>query len=287
MPDICVVHLVRRKNGTEPFRIFLESYLNHQAGIEHTLLIIYKGFSGKSDIAAYENLLAGIPHTCLFLSDIGFDLRPYFIAAKKSESKYLCYLNSFSVILDDNWLLKLYTHIQKSGVGIAGATGSWGSIRPDIYIKKKDIPIWKKILRPLVWRLAGIYFSRYFHNFPNAHIRTNGFMVARDNMIKIKYRLLLFKMHAYFLESGKISITRQIQGFGLSAIVVGKDGIGYDINDWQQSNTFWTQTQSNLLISDNQTRKFNLADSQTRSFLECFAWGKVFDQQQSKKSLSP
>jgi hypothetical protein len=287
MPDICMVHLVRKKNGTEPFRIFLESYLNHQAGIEHTLLIIYKGFSGKSDVATYENLLEGIPHTCLFLSDIGFDLRPYFIAARKSESKYLCFLNSFCVILDDNWLLKLYTHIEKPGVGLVGATGSWGSICPGPYTKKKNIPIWKKILRPLAWRLAGIYFSRYFHNFPNAHIRTNGFMVARVNMIKIKYRLLLFKMHAYFLESGKTSITRQIQGFGLSAIVVGKDGIGYDINDWQQSNTFWTQTQSNLLIADNQTRKFNLADSQTRSFLECFAWGKVFDQQQSKKSLSP
>jgi hypothetical protein len=287
MPDICVVHLVRKKNGTEPFRIFLESYLNYQAGIEHTLLIIYKGFSGKSDVAAYENLLAGIPHTCLFLSDIGFDLRPYFVAARQSSSKYLCYLNSFSVILDDNWLLKLYTNIEKPGVGLVGATGSWGSIRPGPYTKKKNIPIWKKILRPLAWRLARIYFSCYFHNFPNAHIRTNGFMVARDNMIKIKYRLLLFKMHAYFLESGKTSITRQIQGFGLSAIVVGKDGIGYDINDWQLSNTFWTTTQSNLLIADNQTRRFEAADSPTRSFLENFAWGKVFDQPQSKKSLSP
>jgi hypothetical protein len=94
-------------------------------------------------------------------------------------------------------------------------------------------------------------------------------------MIKIKYRLLLFKMHAYFLESGKTSITRQIQGFGLSAIVVGKDGIGYDINDWQLSNTFWTPTQSNLLIADNQTRRFEAADSPTRSFLENFAWGRA------------
>ena len=271
MQDICVVHLVRKKNGTEPFRIFLESYLNHQAGIEHTLLIIYKGFSGKSDVAAYENLLEGIPHTCLFLSDIGFDLRPYFIAARKSESKYLCFLNSFCVILDDYWLLKLYTHIEKPGVGLVGATGSWGSVRPSPLTLRKHAPIWKKIIRPL----ARVYFSYYFESFPNAHIRSNGFMVARDNMIKIKYRLLLFKMHAYFLESGKTSITRQIQGFGLSAIVVGKDGIGYEINDWQLSNTFWTQKQTNLLIADNQTRRFEAADSPTRSFLENFAWGRA------------
>jgi hypothetical protein len=112
-------------------------------------------------------------------------------------------------------------------------------------------------------------------------------MVARDNMIKIKLDSLFLKMHTYRLESGKKSITRQILAMGLSANVVGKDGISYDINDWQLSNTFWTQTQSNLLIADNQTRKFNLADSQTRTFLECFAWGKVLDQPQSKKSLSP
>jgi len=283
MSDICVVHLVRKKNGTESFRIFLESYLKHQAGIEHMLLIIYKGFSGKQDVAAYENLLKCIPHTCLFLSDIGFDLRPYFIAARKSESKYLCYLNSFSVILDDNWLLKLYTHIKKPGVGIAGATGSWGSICPSPLTQRKCVPIWKKFLRPFAW----IYFSLSFPIFPNAHLRTNGFIVSRDTMVKVKFGSLRFKMHAYRLESGKKSITRQIQQMGLRVVVVGKDGVGYEINDWQLSNTFWTQMQSNLLISDNQTRKFNLADSQTRSFLECFAWGKVFDQLQNKKSLSP
>lgn len=74
---------------------------------------------------------------------------------------------------------------------------------------------------------------------------------------------------------------------GLCAVVVGKDGIGYEVNDWQVSDTFWTPTQSNLLIADNQTRRFDAADSETRSFLENFAWGGVFDQQQSKKSRSP
>ena len=285
MSDICVVHLVRKRNGLEPFEKFLDSYLNHKAGIEHTLLIIYKGFNGKSDVAAYENLLAGIPHTCLFLSDIGFDLRPYFIAARKSESKYLCYLNSFSVILADNWLLKLHTHIKKTGVGLAGATGSWGSIYPGPYTKKTNIPIWHKVIRPLVGRLARSYLSLYFQQFPNDHVRTNGFMVSRDAMIKIKYGFLFFKMQAYRLESGKKGITRQIQGMGLSAVVVGKDGIGYEVNDWQLSNTFWTRTQSNLLIADNQTRMFDAADFKTRSFLEIFAWGHVNDQRSSKEML--
>jgi len=278
MPDICVVHLVRKKNGTEPFRIFLESYLNHQAGIEHTLLIIYKGFSGKSDVAAYENLFEGVPHTCLFLTDIGFDLRPYFIAARKSESKYLCYLNSFSVILDDKWLLKLYTHIKKPGVGLVGATGSWGSIGPGPVTTQKTLPTWKKILRPLGWRLVARYFKIYFSHFPNPHIRTNGFMISNDNMRNILHGFIFAKMHVFRLESGKNSITNQIKKMGLNVIVVGKDGLGFEENEWHASNTFWTSTQSNLLIADNQTKRFEAADSETRSFLERFTWGKIFDQ---------
>jgi hypothetical protein len=177
--------------------------------------------------------------------------------------------------LDDNWLLKLYTHIEKPGVGLVGATGSWGSICPGPYTKMKNIPIWKKLIRPLAWRLAGIYFSHYFHRFPNAHLRTNGFMVYRDTMVKVKFVSLLFKIHAYRLESGKTSITNQIKKMGLNVVVVGKDGLGFEEKEWHASNTFWSQTQSNLLIADNQTRKFETADSQTRSFLENFAWGSA------------
>ena len=277
MSDICVVHLVRKRNGLEPFEKFLDSYLNHKAGNEHTLLIIYKGFNGKSDVTAYEKLLAGIPHTCLFLSDIGFDLRPYFIAAGKSESKYLCYLNSFSVILADNWLLKLHTHIKKTGVGLAGATGSLGSIGPGPVITQKKPPLWKKILRPLGWRLLARYLRLYFSPFPNPHIRTNGFMISSDNMRNIRHRFVFAKMHAFRLESGKNSITNQIKKMGLNVILVGRDGLGVEENEWHASNIFWTQTQSNLLIADNQTRRFDAADFETRAFLENFAWGKVAD----------
>ena len=61
MPNISVAHLVRRKNGIEPFRRFLASYLENSAGVDHNLLIIYKGFSRKSDIVPYEELLREVP----------------------------------------------------------------------------------------------------------------------------------------------------------------------------------------------------------------------------------
>lgn len=286
MSDICVVHLVRKKNGIEPFRNFLESYLNHPAGVEHELLILFKGFSGKADIGPFEKLLKNVPHTFLILSDYGFDLRPYFVAAEKSDCRYLCFLNSFSLIQADGWLLNLYRHITKPGVGLVGATGSWGSMCPGRLSIKKTLPLWKKLLRPLVWRAIRGYFLLYFEPFPNCHIRTNGFMVSRDTMLKIRRGPLLTKMHAYRLESGKNSITRQIESMGLKTIVVGRDGVGYDSHEWDVSNTFWRQTQSNLLISDNQTRKYDAGDGERQASWESFAWGRVAERRHDNESRS-
>jgi hypothetical protein len=276
--------LVRQKNGIEPFRNFLDSYLSHPAGVEHELLILYKGFSGGPDIAPYENLLKNTPHIFLLLSDFGFDLRPYFVGAEKSNCRYLCFLNSFSLIQDGNWLLKLYRQITKPGIGLVGATGSWGSMCPRRLTTKKTLPLWKKLLRPVVWRAIRSYFRLYFEPFPNYHIRTNGFMVLRDTMLKIRRGPLLTKMHAYRLESGKNSITRQIEKMGLKVIVVGKDGVGYGKNEWDVSNTFWHQTQSNLLISDNQTRNYDSEDRECRSSRERFAWGYTADMGYSNES---
>lgn len=64
----------------------------------------------------------------------------------------------------------------------------------------------------------------HFDHFPNYHIRTNGFIIACDTMLKIHRGSLLTKMGAYRLESGKNSITKQIERMGLKSVVVGKDG---------------------------------------------------------------
>jgi hypothetical protein len=280
VPNICVVHLVRKKNGIEPFQCFLESYLKHPAGIDHDLLILYKGFAHQADIATYEELLIGVHHSILTIADFGFDLRAYFIAADKTDSEYLCFLNSFSVLLDDDWLLKLYRHISKSGVGLVGATGSWGSICPGRISSKKNRPLWKRLLLSLLWKLIQGYFELYFDHYPNYHIRTNGFIVARGTMLKIHRGLLFRKMHAYRLESGKNSITKQIERMGLKPVVVGKDGRGYDKQEWHISSTFWRDGQSNLLIADNQTRKYDTGDRDCQQRWEYFAWrGTAIDLQ--------
>ena len=260
MPDICVVHLVRKKNGIEPFRSFLASYLENSAGIDHELLVLYKGFSQKGDITSYEKLLRNIPHSTLRVPDFGFDLRYYFMVAKKYNRKYYCFLNSFSLILDNDWLLKLYHHISKPGVGLVGATGSWLGTGPVLPILKKNKDTTLMHMGRLLYKIPRRYFIRYlFPRQPNYHIRTNGFMIMRDTMLKIHRGMLLTKIQAYLLESGKYGITRQIEKMGLRPLVVGKDGKGYKKNEWNISNTFWQGTQGNLMISDNQTRKYDVA----------------------------
>ena len=271
MPDICVVHLVRRKNGIEPFRNFIKSYLENSAGINHELLILYKGFTGKTDILPYENVLSDVPHSLLEISDRGFDLQSYFVAAEACRNKYCCFLNSFSVILDKDWLLKLYKHISESGVGLVGVTGSWGSISRRRVRNEENISYWMKFLR----KIRKVFLSRYFDAFPNYHIRTNSFIISRDIMLRIHQGVILTKIQAYYLESGKHGITRQVEEMGLKPLVVGRDGRGYEKDKWDISNTFWRGEQENLLISDNQTRKYDTGNLIWRQKWELFAWGET------------
>lgn len=282
MSNICVAHLVRKKNGIAPFRCFLESYLRHSAGIGHELLILYKGFAHQGDITPYEELLRDLPHSFLSVSNFGFDLRPYFIAAEKSDSEYLCFLNSFSIIQDNDWLLKLYRRIGEPGVGLVGATGSWGSICTGRRIARKELPLWKKLLSPLALIITKPYRCQCFDCFPNPHIRTNGFMISRDTMLEIHRDLLLTKIHAHRLESGKNGITKQVERMGLKPVVVGKDGRGYDKQEWHISGTFFRGRQRNLLISDNQTRRYDAEDESGRQNLEYFAWGEIENLQAEK-----
>lgn len=273
--NISVVHLVRKKNGIGPFCRFLASYLDNPAGIGHDLIILYKGFYRKADIAPYEELLGDIPHSFWFVADFGFDLRPYFLAAEKHNSKYFCFLNSFSVILDKDWLLKFYRHITQPGVGLVGATGSWGSISSGAQTRKYSI--YERLVRFVLRKWRAIYFDP----FPNYHLRTNSFMIARETMLKIRRGVILTKMQAYRFESGKISITKQVEQMGLRPVVVGKNGKGYGKHEWDVSNTFWRGTQDNLLISDNQTRKYDTADLEWKRKWELFAWGRLANEPKS------
>lgn len=275
MREIGVVHLVRAKNGITPFKRFLKSYEENRGGMDHDLLIIYKGFSPRNDVSEYERLMRNIPHHAIFVRDVGFDIKPYFIAADSFHYKYFCFLNSFSVILDKEWLAKMYGYLSRDGVGLVGATGSYQSIFSDwLYwvSKKKKRPFYKRLLIRILRHLIAVIYKKIFDPFPNYHIRTNAFMISRDVMRRLRCNGIYSKLDTYKFESGKDNMTKQVMRMNLDVLVIGKDGAAYEKRDWFRSNTFWQRDQSNLLIADKQTDIYAHDNLEDKMILSQFAW---------------
>ena len=298
MSGLALVHLVRRPNGLPPFERFLSSYREHAAGVPHDLVILFKGFPGEAGTRDYDGLLGDTPHRRLFVPDRGLDVNTYFESVASLEHERFCFLNSYSRILDDGWLGKLSRWIEKAGVGLVGATGSWQSIargypmehegtramppgtrlRTRIALALRDRRPGALARRAGLWALrqAGIWRpARHIPPFPNYHVRTNAFMAARGTLERIHIEPLRWKLSAYKFESGNDSLTNQVLRFGLRAVVVGRDGEGYPPERWHLSNTFWQSRQENLLVADNQTETYVAADPRGRTILSRYAWGEL------------
>lgn len=295
MAGLAVVHLVRRQNGTAPFKRFLASLREHDAGVPYDLVILFKGFDKSSP--EYEALLEGVPHRTLFVPDSGFDIRAYFEAVRQLDYARFCFLNSYSRILADGWLEKMLRWSVVDGVGLVGASGSWQSIaggytREDKHMQSLPLAtqLWKRVGRALrdrrpnattdrmirfLLRLVGVWRpGRDFRPFPNPHVRTNAFMASRDTMRRIRVGPLRLKISTYMFESGKDGLTNQVLGLGMRVLVVGRNGEGYDPERWHLSNTFWQSREENLLVSDNQTELYMAADTAKRAELAQYAWGE-------------
>jgi len=296
MRDVGVVHLVRRANGTAPLERFLQSYRAHSTGADHELLLILKGFGGRLP-AEYASLLANTPHRTLALPDRGFDLEPYFTAVAHFEHRYFCFFNSFSRILEPDWLAKLRAPLASRSVGLVSATASYQSFAAGHAARERELtamPLAARLRarlrhiagettfsgrtqRAAAWLLgaAGLWDpARYFPPFPNYHVRTNAFMASRDVLAGIRLRPVRFKLSAFALESGKDGLTAQVARAGLAALVVDRDGATFDKERWHLSDTFRQSRQQALLVADNQTDAYDQADAAGRAGLSRLAWGE-------------
>jgi rhamnosyltransferase len=293
---LAVVHLVRESNGLAPFRRLLESYRAHTAGIPHDLVILYKGFRGLRGIREHEALLADLPHRWERVSDRGFDVHAYFEMVRKLDYDYFCFLNSYSRILDRDWLAKLYRWASLKGVGVAGATASYQSFSSSAAEREHFLRgmNWHARLR---WRLGHVFEdmqarlvaqrgfawllgrvglwdpAQYFPLFPNYHIRTNAFLASREALARVKIGPVFFKLSAFMLESGYDSVTNQLMRLGLRPILVGRDGRGYEKEDWSAANVFRQGNQENLLVADNQTEIYETGIVEKRAELSRLTWG--------------
>jgi hypothetical protein len=276
MPEVCVTHLVWKPLGIDVFAAFLESYRARSAGLEHQLAVLFKGFGSDDELASFGELLAGTPHRSVRVTDEGFDILSYFTAARALPHKYHCFLNSYSRVLSDDWLAKLHTHLTRPGVGVAGATGSHESPLEGHRHHVAAIR-YPPNLRGVRERVRDLRLTRrlvrQFEPFPNPHVRTNGFMIERTNMLNLRFDGERNKMDSLRFESGKSGMTRQLLARGLNALVVGRDGTSYEPECWSESRTFRSGNQENLLVADNRTDQYAQADDACRAFLRELAWG--------------
>jgi hypothetical protein len=263
---IGLVYLIWPPLGPVPVREFLGSYRAKFAGAEHELIMLLNGDVGQ--VEAIEQELCGVQHRMVVLKNPRQDLAAYGEAALLLEHDRLCFVNSYSVVLTDDWLGRLTRALDEPGVGISGASGSWESHAEWI---RGPFSRWPRQLAKLPrWR-------RDFPRFPNPHLRTSAFAIQRDLMLRIGPESVRDKHSAYMLESGRTSITRQVLGRGMRAVVVGRDGRSYDIDEWPDSGTFRSKGQVNLLVSDNRTRDWERASSRVRRRQAHDAWGSRAD----------
>ena len=116
--------------------------------MDHDLLVVFKGFAAAADANEYEALLQDLPHLTLFVPDKGFDINAYLRAIENSDHEYFFFLNSFSVILADGWLRKIFQHAQRPEVGLAGATGSWLSLYSGVLHEQGKPSVYSDFLGP-------------------------------------------------------------------------------------------------------------------------------------------
>ena len=241
---IAAVHLLRRCNGIKTFRRFIESYRARKAGIAHDLVIIFKDFGGH-DRVPYLAALEGVEHIDFDVDDRGFDIAPYLHVARRTTYERMCFLNSFSEFLADDWLAKLdHALMHEPNAGIVGATGSYERGAPE-------------------------------NPFPNYHIRTNGFLISRELLLRFEFWEMREKSDVHRFEFGPMGLTQRVMQMGLNPYVVDCDGVAYAKEDWASSRTFRSGSQEKLLIADNQTNIYAQADAEMREWLSRLAWSQA------------
>jgi len=300
MPDTCVVHLVWGPLGEQPLERFAASYRRHPAGREHHLVLLLNGVEDPALSDRARALAAELGASCVDLRRRALDLEAYVAAAVRLDAEVLCFLNSYSRILADDWLAQLRGALDQPRVGLAGATGSWGSqldyIRYQLGLRSAYAAVYehREATRQAMLRLSRLHDPSVrdrgrlasqlgmltmlirqtptFARFPAPHVRTNAFAVRRPLLLDAWPRRVRGKLAAYRLENGRASLTARVLDAGLRAVVVGRDGAVHDVEGWPDSETFWQGEQRNLLVADNRTDDYAEGDHERRLLLARYAW---------------
>ncbi len=278
--SIALVYLARGfDDGLSSAEHFFEAYKNFPPGCKHELIVVAKGWSHEQSFKKLKYLAAAHDAKVVELPDDGYDWGAYMRIALDLPHVWVCFLNTNSRPRVKNWLELMYFSAQQINVGAVGATASWGTMLPIWGIHRLCLRR-RFLMLPFVFvRDAFTYFKNYrrFSSMPNPHLRSNAFLIRVKLFREFigNKKIPRNKREAHMLESGVDGFSRYLLRRGLLLHVVGANGVSYEADLWIESNTFRTPMQSNLLVSDNQTRFYDSANQKLRQVLEFSAWGKV------------
>lgn len=279
--DIAIVHLIWLPFGIEYLIRFLNSYHQNKPRFPHDTVLLFNGVTHESETTEYHQYIRNNFPNFIYSSyymKTGQDIDAYLYAANQLKNAYLIFFNSYTIFNAKNWL-EIYVNNFNGYKGIISATASYESHYSSVF---KNHPHQIELGKGFSYNYrkyklfikAALYWRLLFKPFPNAHIRTNAFMIKRELFLQLRIKSpLKNKFEAYKVESGKNSITNQILQMGYEVGIVGRDGKYYELKECNKSNIFFQGNQENLLISDNQTERFTNASELQKKHLTYLAWG--------------
>lgn len=276
---IAVIYIARGEGaGLPAAEAFFGAYREFPPGCPHRLVVVAKGWESVPGLPSLTNQVRAMGAELVTLPDDGFDWGAYMRIAPELKENYLCLLNTHSRPMVPGWLALLRQPALLPGVGAVGATGSWGSMSVSWPVLEPDLS--SLALYPVRLALSLMRLCRNlgsFPSFPNPHLRTNALLVNRELFVSFcsGRDVPRSKRDAHILESGRRGFTVYLESLGLRTLVVGADGVTYVPDAWIRSGTFRVPDQSNLLVSDNQTRYYEKAASKLKRRLENAAWGQA------------
>ncbi len=268
--------------GLPAFNKFLASYEKYEAGIEHKLTILLRGFENNlEDYNKIKEICSSKNINTLDTKDVGLDFGAYLDGAKQSDADYICCLNTSCEIMCEDWLKKLYSPIEQDEkyqmVGACGCVGSclssvqdWRSATSKvekIYIFLKKINLFRYFFKYL--------FMHYMCNFNNYFIRTSSFLISKkafEYYFKT-YNLPQSKVEAYQIEGGENSISKFVLSKNFDFCVVDKYGTKFNKYNFEKSNTFMT-LKKNYIIRDRGHDIYEHSNFLFRIYLKRICWGK-------------
>jgi hypothetical protein len=276
---VAVVYLMWIPYGIGYFVSFVKSYAQNPAGFIHQLYIIFNGVDESGVPEEYKKILQEHEiNNIVITMESGQDIDAYLFAAKKVDADIFLFLNTYSILLADNWLKNYISAFDSPGVGLVGATGSflsyYSAVMSNNSLAWENDKSFKENYRKYKLLLKAFFYWRLlFKPFPNPHVRTNAFMIKRNVFLKITTQKLTSKFKAYQFESGRNSFTSQIINMGLQVFLIDKNGKTFDMSNWEMSYVFWRGNQEGLMVSDNQTKKYEEDEVDKRKKLTFLAWG--------------